>query len=400
MNNITKGRDVACSSMRIFHWAIDALKKERKKMKKIMKVISLFVTTVIVFMQFLSITPVAAETLRMLIWGEYATKEHQQIFIDLIKKKYHTELKLDITFAKSNDDFYAALRDQKVDILSPTHQIPKDMRFKLIKLNLLLPLNLNNIPNYKNIIPAFQRLDYCTENNQVYGVPVANVPYGLAYNTSIVSKEPDSWNIFWKPEYKGKYCISNTHYEPNIYVTALAMGIPRNQLGDYKTLNTQNFQKKLGQLVNHAKHFWGGIETAKDLKGLAIATAWGSALPQLKEMGEIWKMAEPKEGITTGIDHFMISHTLKKKPHLKRIAEEWLNYLLSDNSQLYMARVRGLPPTIFTVKNLFSPEEIKAFHLDDMQYYKNQRVLWPVLGKLDRKGLQRLWNKALKQRSH
>ena len=97
-------------------------------------------------------------------------------------------------------------------------------------------------------------------------------------------------------------------------------------------------------------------------------------------------------------DHFMISHTLKNKSVLKRIAEEWLNYLLSNESQLYMARQRGLPPTVFTVKSFFTPEEIASFHLDNIDYYKKQRILWPILGKTARKGIKRLWNKAMQQR--
>jgi len=351
-----------------------------------------------VFVNIILLNPGHTETLRMLIWGEYATDEHQKKFIHLVKEKFNVDLKFDISFAGSHDDFFPALRDSQVDIVSPTHQIPKDKRYQLIKLKLLLPLNLKNIPNYINIIPAFQRLNFCCIRENVYGVPIANVPYGLAYNTGIITKAPASWNIFWKQKYKHQYAISRTHYESNIYITALTMGIDRSLLGDYKTLNTPEFQNKLGQLAVNAKRLWGGIERARDLKGLAIATAWGSSIPKLAKMGEIWKMADPKEGITTGIDHFMLSHTLKSRPRLRRIAEEWLNYLLSDESQLYMARKRGLPPTIVTVKKLLNSEEIAKFHLNDTEYYQKQRILWPVLGKTDRKGFKRLWDKAMTQR--
>ncbi|MBF0452340.1 MAG: extracellular solute-binding protein [Candidatus Magnetomorum sp.] len=359
----------------------------------------LVLSIVIALINIFFITPVLSETLRMLIWGEYATEEHQQKFITMVKEKYNIDLKFKITFADSLDCFFSALRGQQADIVSPTHQLPKDKRFQLIKLNLVIPLNMKNIPNYQHIIPVFQRLDFCSEKGDIYGVPVANVPYGLAYNTGLLSKAPESWNIFLDPKYKGKYSISNTHYEPNVYITALMMGIDRKKLGDYKTLNTPDFQEKLRQLAVNTHHFWGGIETAEDLKGLVFATAWGSSLPQLRKMGEFWKMAEPKEGVTSGIDHFMLSHTLKNQPMLKRIAEEWLDYLLSDESQLYMARERGLSPTVVTVKKALTPEEILEFHLDDPTYYERQRILWPVLEKLDRKGLRRLWDKAMKQRN-
>jgi spermidine/putrescine transport system substrate-binding protein len=337
-------------------------------------------------------------TLRMLIWDGYAPEELQEKFVQIVKTKHGVDLKLDIKFCGGNDDFFPSLRDDKADIVSPSHNVPKDKRFKLIKLKLVMPLDLNQIPNYKNILPALQKADYCTTKGKVYAVPHVRGPYGLAYNTSIVKEEPQSWNIMWDSRYKGKYAIGGAdQYEHNVSATALALGIPANKIYNYKTVNTPEMQAKLAQLAANAKGTWEGVDDAKTLKGLALAAVWGFSLPELKEMGEVWKIAEPKEGTTGWVDNFMISSTLADKPLKKKIAYEWLNFILSDDYQVYDVRGLACAPVTTTVTAILTNEEIKHFHLDDPTHFEKNRILWKVLDKIDRNGLKRLWDNALKQ---
>ena len=367
-------------------------------MKKRLRTIQLvFLFTLVMVSSMFFATTLFAETLRILTWEGYMPAEFQKKLILLAKEKHGVDLKLDIKNVNGNDDFFTALRDKKADIITPSHNVPRDSRYQLIKHKLVLPLNLKNIPNYKNVEPALQKAGYCTEGDSIFGVPVARGPYGLAYNTAILKEAPESWNILWDPRFKNKYVIGKDQYEENIFSTALAMGFSRNDIANYKKLNTPEFQEKLAQLVANAHGMWEGVDKPEDLKGLALGISWGDAPNSMKKMGEIWKMAEPKEGTTAWVDNFMISHTLEDKPKLKRIAEEWLNIILSDEYQIHMVRVGGLP-VITTIMDRLTPDEIKRFHLDDPDHFKNNRILWPTLGKADRKGLKRLWDKAMKTR--
>lgn len=343
-------------------------------------------------------SPLAAETLRMMVWESYAHEKLQQQFIKLVKEKHGIDLKLEITHVTSNDDFFPSLRDGKTDLISPSHPIPKDKRFRLIDLRLVLPLNIGNIPNYKHIITGLQNADYCTQSGKVYAVPVARGPYGLAYNTALLKEPPDTWNVLWDPAYKGKYSLGKDQYQQNVNITALAMGMPVTDISDYRKLNTPKFQEKLAQLAINARNMWEGEDRADDLRGLSVAAVWGPSLAELKKEGEIWKMADPKEGTTAWVDSFMISHTLEKKPKLRLIAEEWLNYILSDDYQTYLVREIGVAPVTTTVKENLTPEEIEQFHLDDPTFFEKKRILWDSLEKLDRKGLKRLWKEALMKR--
>ena len=141
----------------------------------------------------------AGETLRMLVWEGYAPQEHRDAFVKLVKDKHGVDLKLEVSYVNGNDDFFPALRDKKVDVFSPSHPVPKDKRWKLIDMKLTLPIDLNNVPNYKNILPSLQNADYCTKDGSVYAVPHVRGPYGLAYNTAKVKEAPTSWNILWEP---------------------------------------------------------------------------------------------------------------------------------------------------------------------------------------------------------
>ncbi|MCP4119363.1 MAG: extracellular solute-binding protein [Desulfobacteraceae bacterium] len=341
---------------------------------------------------------VSAETLRILEWGAYMPEKVQQQLIQVAKDKYGVDLKLEIKVINGNDDFFPALKNKTADIITPSHNVAKDERYRLIKHRLVLPMNLDNIPNYKNVDSGLQKADYCTEGGLVYATPIARGPYGLAYNTAMVTEAPTSWNIFWDPKFKGKYAIAKHQYEENIFSVALAMGYPKHEISNYKKLNTPEFQKKLAEFVVNAHGMWEGTDKPEDLKGLAFATSWGDSLNGLKDAGEVWQMAEPEEGTTAWVDNLMISHTLKDQPKLKRIAEELANILLSNDFQVTNIVGGGTTPVVTTIMDRLSQEEIKRFHMDDPGYFKNNMVLWPTLKKIDRKGLKRLWDKALKQR--
>ncbi len=339
-----------------------------------------------------------AETLRLLVWEGYAPETHRTRFIDMVKEKYGIDLEMEVTYISSDDEFFPALRDGTADIISPVHSLIKDKRFRFIDHNLILPLNLENIPNYNNILPSLQQPEYCSQDGNVYCAPIARGPYGLAYNTELVKDPPQSWNILWDPKYKNQYTLGKETYVENVNLTALAMGMDRKNMSNYRALNTPEFQDKLTELVVNAHSLWEGVDKAEDLKGLALAAVWGTSLVELEKQGDIWKMAEPKEGTPAWVDNLLLGDSLKDKPQLKQIAEEWLNYVLSDDFQLYLTREILWPTVSTTVKAKMTPEEIERFHLEEPEYFGKHRILLQLIGKRDRDGIKRLWEKALKMR--
>ncbi len=337
-------------------------------------------------------------TIRMLIWEGYAPDAQVQEFKDLVKQKYNVDLSFEISFVATNDDFFPALRNNSVDLIAPSHNVPKDARYNLINSKMTIPINMANIPNYKNVIPALQNADYITEGGVVYGVPMIRGPYGLAYNTDIVKEAPTSWNILWDPQYKNNYTISGDFYEANVFVAGLASGLNGEDIYSFAKLNTPAIKAKIGQLASNTDKFWIGVDTADNLSGLALATTWGFALPELRARGENWKIADPSEGTTGWVDNWMISHTLKDNPSLKRIAEEWCDFVLSDKFQAeVVVRYLGSAPVTTSVASLLTPTEIAEFHVDDPDYFANNIILWKILDKRNRNGIKSLWEAVAPQ---
>jgi spermidine/putrescine transport system substrate-binding protein len=361
-------------------------------MKKLLPVFFICLFTVSVYSQ---------EVLRILAWDGYVPENKIVEFEKLIKTKYGKDIKIQLNTEVSDpQNFYDALRIEKADIITPAHNIIKDKRFDFIEKNLLSPVDLSNVPNYKAVIPSMKNADYISRGSQVFGVPFAHGPYGLVYNTDKIKTAPDSWNVLWDPRYKGAYAVSRDYYEVNIYITALAMGYRGDALWDIGKLNNPSFKEKLNQLGKNAARFWIGVDTPDDLKGLSLGTSWGFSLPELKIMGENWKMAEPKEGATSWIDNFVLGASLMKNASLKIIAEEWLNFVISPEYQavVVVRQLNSAPVNLQTAK-LLTADEIKQHKLDDPDFFKTKRILWPTLNEeRTRNFMKNIWNDALKGR--
>jgi len=339
----------------------------------------------------------AAATLRLLIWEGHAPQAHVDRFEKQIEEKYGSRVKLHIRYVESSDDFYNSIRSGNVDIVMMTHHLFKDKRFKYIQNKLLLPLNLKNIPNFKHVIPALQKAKYLYTKGKVYACPESQGPYGLAYNTALLKEEPKSWDILWDPRFKGKYVISANEYIYNAQITALALGYPRESLDSYDALNNSEFKDKLRQLAQNAHSFWIGVDKPDDLSGHLLATVWGDSLALLKQRGEQWKIVEPAEGTPCWIDNYAITSTLADKPFLKKVAEEYINSLLSTDYQVgNIMRIISTIPVTTNIEHLLTTEEKMRARVGIPNFFIENRILVTTYSKRDRNGLKLLWKEAMK----
>lgn len=338
---------------------------------------------------------VAAEELRVLTVQGTTPDQSLAEFTRMIQQKYQIDVTVSVAYWSEPGEIYKALRNKAVDIISCPHNIPKDPDFKLISGKLTLPVDLANIPHYADLIPALQHPDFISEGDQVYGVTYAYSPYGLAYNTAVFSQPPTSWDVLWDPQYAGKYSLSSAMYELNLLITELALGHDRAQIGQFESVSSPEFQAKLQYLAQHAGGLWAPVDTADDLQGKALAAAWGYAFHELKQRGEEWRFAYPQEGTPSGIGSFMIAHTLRDNPTMKRIAEEWLNYVISPAYQVNVI-MGGYFPVNLAIKAQLDPETIAYYHLDTPNYFQEQMIPWPILDKRTRTAFELLWNKAIR----
>jgi spermidine/putrescine-binding protein len=221
-------------------------------------------------------------------------------------------------------------------------------------------------------------------------------PYGLIYNSEVFDEAPDSWNVLWDPKFHRQYSIAD-YGEINVFLTALAMGYSKAALSDFDQLDNPEFKAKLAQLVSHAHSLWVGVDTADDLYQKSLASSWGFAIPELKNRGEVWRWAYPKEGVPGWIDNHVISQGLADKPELKRIAEEWINFTISESfqSSVLVQALSTNPVNTVTAKNA-TPEQRQGFYTTSLNDPEASIILMPELDRRTRNGFDNLWNEALK----
>ncbi len=343
-------------------------------------------------------SPATAEdnVLRLLIWEGHAPENHIEEFEKHIETKYGKKVNLEVSYVAGSDDFFNYIRGKKADLVMMTHHHFRDKRYNYLKNELLLPLDLKNIPNFSHVIPDLQTAKHLFDGENVYAAPVSQGPYGLAYNINLLENEPQSWNILWDPAFRGKYVIGANEYIYNANITALALGYPKDAISNYEALNNPEFRDKLRQLALNAHSFWVGVDKPEDLLGMTLATSWGDAMGPLKKRGEFWEIAEPAEGMPCWIDNYAITWALADKPFLKQVAEDYINGLLSIDYQVtHILRHLSLTPIITNIEDMLTMEEKERIHIGTPNFFNENRILQNTYSRRDRNGLKLLWEEAM-----
>lgn len=132
------------------------------------------------------------ETISVYNWGDYIDSEAIDIF------EAETGIRVIYETFETNEDMYAkiAMGGSSYDVIIPSDYMIE----RMIRENLLQPVNWNNVPNVKNIDPRFTHESYDPEFR--YSVPYTWGTMGILYNTETVLETPTSWDILLDPEYK------------------------------------------------------------------------------------------------------------------------------------------------------------------------------------------------------
>lgn len=340
------------------------------------------------------IKPGTKVLLRMLALEGYAPEESRFTFQTMMRNKYGVDVEFKLDFIIEPEQFMESLRRRSHEVLAPRHNIPKSLRWPLIKSGLLLPIRTENIPNFKKIIPSLQKTDFLNENGKVYAVPFLQGSYGLAYDSSL-AKEPKSWKALWDPAASGRYAVSSEYPEVNVFIAALATGIDKNDVSKLEVVDTPAFRKNLASLANNAARVWHGVDTAEILSGLAYSTSWGFALADLNADGRPWKMAEPVEGSPAWVDTWALAAHLKNLPDQRWVAEQWINYVISDQAQLRYMRKLGASPTNADVAKIATAKEVKELHIGDNKHF-DELWFWPILSSETQLAYGDMWRGVFK----
>lgn len=254
--------------------------------------------------------------------------------------------------------------------------------------NLILPLNLGNIPNHKDIWPALMKLEGYREG---YGVPYQGAPVALVYMTKKVPFTPTSWRDFTRPEVKGKVALDRAWWLENFYLAAYILGQ----------------QKITGKwIVENLDRVFEVIRT-KIAPNVKIWFKGGADLYAFMEQGEVWmapfytgtayqkktagmelNFIFPKEGFNGYYDYLMVVRGTKKK----EMAEAFINFALRPEIQSDFVRRQ-----FNSVSNRYAkvPEDVRWFIMDTNEKYEQFSVFdWGPIEPLY-KQIDERWNKEI-----
>ena len=141
-------------------------------------------------------------TLNVYNWGQYIA-DGSDDSMDVIKEfeTRYPHIKVNYSTYDSNEIMYSKLSNGgiTVDLIIPSDY----MIARLIKEDMLLPLNFDNIPNYQYIDESFRNTAYDPEN--MYSVPYTWGTVGILYNSKYVDEaDITGWELLWNEKYAGK----------------------------------------------------------------------------------------------------------------------------------------------------------------------------------------------------
>jgi spermidine/putrescine transport system permease protein len=189
----------------------------------------------------------------------------------------------------------------------------------MVKQDMIQPIDLNNIPNFKNLLPEFVNKEYDPGNK--YSVPYMGNTVSLAVNPSKVKTEITSYADLWKPELASQIVM----VDDQRFILGMVLKTLGYSANDTDPAHLEEAKQKMIQLMPNIKAFDSDSPKTLMINGEAsIAFVWGAeiALAQ-REVPEI-KTVLPKEGLMLAFDNFVIPKGAKHK----KTAEAFVNFLL------------------------------------------------------------------------
>jgi len=300
------------------------------------------------------------QTLNVFNWGDYIDPQ--------VLKDFEKEYKIKIVYDEfdTNEDMYVKIANAsgKYDVAIPSDYMIR----RMINENMLIPIDMSKIPNYKEIEERHKNLPFDAENK--YSVPYMWGTVGLMYNTTMVDEEDtDSWDILWNPKYAKKIFMLNS-IRDSIGVTLKRLGYSLNTRVESEILEARDALIEQKPLV---LSYVGDEMKDKMIAGEAAMTiAWSGDAAMCIGQNPDLAYVIPKEGSNVWIDSMVIPRTAQNV----EAARLFINYMCRPDVGLKNAEFIEYASPLKAVREAL-PEEITgdiAFYpgVDDLE---NSEVL-------------------------
>jgi len=279
----------------------------------------------------------AADELHLYNWNNYIAAETVTRF------EAYCKCKVVQTYYGDNEELLAKLAAgaKGYDILVPTGNALDS----LIKQKALLPLNKAQLPNLKNINPAYLNTDFDKGNK--YSVPYAYTVTLIGYNDQKIKEAGipvDSWAAIFEPKILEKIKSKVTVLDSANELMAAAL----KYLG-YSAVDTdEKHWQEAKNVIMKAKPYWAAFNGTSYIKELTVGNIWlvhgyssdifqADLDAQNAERKFRIRYAMPKEGAVLALDN-MVIHKDAPRPDL---AHKFINFMLDGKNSAELSNLIG-----------------------------------------------------------
>jgi spermidine/putrescine transport system substrate-binding protein len=251
---------------------------------------------------------------------------------------------------ESSDALYAKLKqgNSGYDLIFPADYMVKIM----IKENLIESLNINNIPNHKNLDDKY--INQAFDPGNKYSLPYQWGTMGIGYNTKITKGEINSWASMFDSKYTGKIA-----WQDDARYTFAGILI---YLGfDPNTTNPEEINKSRDLLIKNKNIIAAFVpdtgQTLLDQGEVNLTMEWSGDIFQVMKENPNLRYAIPKEGTIIFSDNMAIP---KGAVH-KELAEKFINFVLLPEVGAKISNFThfGTPNKLAIEKGLIDPKDLK-----------------------------------------
>ena len=252
-------------------------------------------------------------------WGEYISTGADEGTLNVNAEFTKlTGIQVNYTTYPSNEDLYSKLKNggASYDVVIPSDY----MISKMIKEEMIQPINLDNIPNFKYIQDNFVNPAYDPEN--LYSVPYTWGTVGIIYNTTQIDvpEEEIDWDILWDETYSDQILMFDNPRD--------AFAIAEIMCGF--SLNTEDHDELIiaSERLKEQKSVVQAYVMDEIFDKMAAGDAWlapyyaGDALTILEENEDL-AFVVPQSGTNLFVDAMCIPTGAKQK----EAAEMYINFM-------------------------------------------------------------------------
>lgn len=256
------------------------------------------------------------------MWSDYMSQKMVDKFTE------ETGIKVNFSYMSTSEEATAKITSgggEQYDLVMPCDA---DMT-GLIKGGYLEEINLENIPNLKNLGDAYKNREFDPENK--YAIPYFMNYVYVIYNEKTCPVEIDEYKDLLDPKLKGQ--IASVTGIRNLFPVALvSLGYDPNSTNDEEIKEAYEWLQKY--VANVTLFDSDSAEKLIINGGASVGLFFDGQASRAFDAAENLKVAELKDAIQLGVDEFVIPKGAKNKEN----AEKFLNFILdaqnmADNMQ-------------------------------------------------------------------